>query len=400
MRIVVALSRFPYPIEKGDKLRAFRQIQGLSENHTIHLVALNHTVPGEEEIRELRKYCESVDVIVSGKWKKLRNLFRSLFTRIPFQVHYFQSATMQARIRKVCEQVKPDVMFVQLIRLGLSIPLDIKIPMYIDYMDSFSAGMRNRIPLIPWYARPIAKWEARRLEKYEMGLLQAFSGYSMITAADLPGFPETQRKNFDIIPNGVSPEFIGYKCPDSIPEYDIIFTGNLGYHPNILAAMFLVREILPKVREKYPDLKVCLAGARPVKEIQALAGKNVVVTGFVSDLREYIAKSMMFVAPMISGSGLQNKLLEAMAIGLPSVTSSLANRALGAESGNHLLVCDTADEFAREIISLMGDRGRAVKLGMSGRKFVEANFDWNRSNEMLEKALIRICKMNTTQYIK
>lgn len=386
MRILIALPRFPYPIEKGDKLRAFRQIQGLAKNHELHLVALNHEMPSQEDLDVVKKYCKTVDIVVSGKGKQIRNLFSSIFTDIPFQVHYFKSRTMKLRLARIAEQVKPDVMYVQLIRLGLSLP-ELNIPKYIDYMDSFSAGMEKRISLTAAWKKPFAKIESKRLAKFERKMLSRFEGYSIITAADLDNFPKESRAKFDVIPNGVSQEYLDYSPGEVEKKYDLIFTGNMGYHPNIQAAIFLVKEVLPLVKE---DVRVCIAGARPSAEVKALASDRVEVTGFVDDLKSYMAASRLFIAPMISGSGLQNKLLESMAMGMPTITSELANRALGAEAGKQLIACNSAEQFAAEIVRLLGDETAAEGLGSNGRSFVESGFKWEHANGLLERALQRI----------
>ncbi|MCR6639000.1 MAG: glycosyltransferase [Sporocytophaga sp.] len=162
----------------------------------------------------------------------------------------------------------------------------------------------------------------------------------------------------------------------------------MGYHPNIQASKYLVNRIMPLLNK--PDVKICLSGTSPSVEVQKLEGENVIVTGFVHDIRDYLAKAKIFAAPLFSGSGLQNKLLEAMAMGIPTITTSLANSALGAKPGQEIMVCDDEESFAKAIQQLLADPEYAKEIGAKGRLYIQKNFNWEVSNDLLEKAFRKI----------
>ncbi|WP_028979340.1 glycosyltransferase [Sporocytophaga myxococcoides] len=388
MKILVALSRFPYPIDKGDKLRAFYQIQGLSKYHEVHLVCIADKTPSPAEFNEVKQYCKSIEVIESRKLKRLINLGFGLFNNLPFQVNYFKSSRMKRAIEKVLKTQSIDMCYVQLVRLVVNIPFSLNTKYYLDYMDALSEGMYKRVKFSRWYEKPVVKLEAKRLRDFEAKAFFYFNGYSIITESDATAFPSDIKKRMDIIPNGISSGFFNFRSFPKDKSYDIIFTGNMGYHPNIQASKYLVNQIMPLLNKQ--DVKICLSGTSPSIEVQNLESENVIVTGFVHDIRDYLAKAKIFVAPLFSGSGLQNKLLEAMAMGIPTITTSLANSALGAKPGQEIMVCDDEESFVKAIQQLLSNPEYAREIGAKGRLFIQKNFNWEVSNDMLEKAFRKI----------
>ena len=169
-------------------------------------------------------------------------------------------------------------------------------------------------------------------------------------------------------------------------EFDLVFTGNMSYAPNVKAALFLVNEVLPLCQS---TVKLAISGANPVQEVRALASENVIVTGWIDDIRDAYAKSKVFIAPMTIGTGLQNKLLEAMAMRLPCITTNLANRALGAKPNEHILVGNTAQELAQHIDQLMNDEPLCRSLSNNGRGFVATHFKWEKVTQPLIELLGR-----------
>lgn len=386
MKILVALSRFPYPIEKGDKLRAYYQIRELSRNHELYVVCLTDKMPSEEYIYEVKKHCKHLEIIQLSLFSRLLNLTKAVFSSNPFQVHYFESPKMKDTIAYLISTNNIDICYVQLLRLFNNIPFELPTKYYLDYMDAFSEGMKKRIQFSHWYEKFIVGIEAKRLRTFEEKIAPYFDGHSMISQSDTDTFSESLKAKLDIIPNGVSEEFFVTKTPDIKKEYDVIFTGNMGYHPNIQACKYLVQEILPVLKAKGQNVKICLAGINPSQEVLALKSDDVVVTGYVPDMKEYLIRSKVFVAPLFSGSGLQNKLLEAMAAGLPTITTSLTNKALKAKDKKEIIICNESVKFAEQIIFLLNHPPEAGELARLGRLFVRENYNWRACNALLEKS--------------
>ncbi len=386
MKILIALSRFPFPIEKGDKLRAYYQIRELSRNNELYVVCLTDKMPTEEEIYEVKKHCKQLDIIQLSFFSRLLNLTKGIFSADPYQVHYFESSKMKDSIAYLISTNNIDICYVQLLRLFKNIPFELPTKYYIDYMDAFSEGMKKRIQYSHWYEKFIVASEARRLRSFEEKIAPYFDGHSMISQSDTDTFSDKLKAKLDIIPNGVSEEYFVTKTPQIDKEYDIIFTGNMGYHPNIQACKYLVHEILPVLKSKGMKVKICLAGINPSPEVLALKSDEVIVTGYVKDMKEYLIRSKVFVAPLFSGSGLQNKLLEAMAAGLPTLTTSLTNKALKAKDKKEIIICNESIKFAEQIIFLLNHPTEAGELARLGRLFIRENYNWRACNALLEKS--------------
>ncbi|MFN8394416.1 MAG: glycosyltransferase [Bacteroidia bacterium] len=387
MKILVALSRFPWPLEKGDKLRAWYQIQGLAEHHEVHLVCLSDLAVTENDLKQVG-FCKSVQVIPLPKWRVGLNLLGGIFNRIPFQVNYFRSAAMRRVIRETIQREKIDACYVQLIRLGENLPHEfVNLRWVLDYMDTFSMGMSQRIETDRWWSRPVVKMETRRLRAYETRIAAHFDELTIISKRDAEGLAPLHQESVHVIPNGVSESFFEEMPRPSELEWDIIFFGNMGYLPNVQSARFLVEEVLPILHARGLRPKLCIAGARPAPIIQSWASPEITVTGFVADIREFVVKSKISVAPLLGGQGMQNKLLESMAMSLPTITSGFSNEGVRAVPGEHLVVCNTALEFADAIQDLLAHPEKAAHLAQNGRKFVEQHFRWSRMNAMLEAVI-------------
>jgi glycosyltransferase involved in cell wall biosynthesis len=193
------------------------------------------------------------------------------------------------------------------------------------------------------------------------------------------------KSEITVLPNGVD---LSYFAPDDTPRdpATVLFSGKMSYHANITAALHLVYDIMPLVWKERPEVKVIIAGKDPPSEIRNPKSeiRNATVTGTVPDLRPYLRSAAVAAAPVPYGAGIQNKVLEAMACAAPVVASRQAVSALGAADGEHLLVADDAEAFAYHILAVLGDRSLAQRLGLAGRRYVEAHHDWNEIAKRLE----------------
>ncbi len=390
MKILMALSRFPFPIEKGDKLRAYYQLRELSRNNEVYVVCLTDKMPSEEALYEVKKHCKHLEIIRLSFFNRMLKLLHALFSSAPFQVHYFESSKMKNTLAYLISTNNIDICYVQLLRLFNNIPFELPTKYYLDYMDALSEGMQKRIHYSKWYEKKIVGIEAKRLRLFEEKIAPYFDGHSMISESDTDTFSSKLKEKLDIIPNGVSEEYFVTKISSIQKEYDIIFTGNMGYHPNIQACKYLIQEILPILKSKGVRVKICLAGIAPSPEVIALKNDDVLVTGYVKDMKEYLIRSKIFVAPLFSGSGLQNKLLEAMAAGLPVITTSLTNKALKAKDKKEIIICNESLKFAEQIIFLLNHPTEAGEIARLGRLFVRENYNWRACNTLLEKSFNNI----------
>jgi sugar transferase (PEP-CTERM/EpsH1 system associated) len=386
MKILILLPRIPYPLEKGDKLRAFNHIKYLSKNNKITLFALNDSkVNKEKAFQALQPYCRSINFFDISKFSIFFNVLLTFFNGKPLQTGYFFSRRAKKRINKIISETKPDHIFCQLVRVAEYVKNQ-NIPKTLDYQDVFSKGVERRIHSSPFYLKPFLKLEYKRLLKYENKIFDYFDNKTIISEPDRELIPHPEKDKIVIVMNGVDTDF--FKPIDRKKEYDIVFTGNMGYPPNVNGVEFLVKQILPIVRRNKPEIKVLIAGANPDRKVIAVKSKNVHVTGWVEDIRDCYAKARIFIAPMQIGTGLQNKILEAMAMKIPCISSHLANNALNAKSGKEIKIGDSPEEYAQHIIYLLDNKDKAEEIALNGYNFVLNNYNWEKATEKLEELML------------
>lgn len=385
MKVFVLLSRFPYPLEKGDKLRAFHQIKELSKKHEIILCALSDEKVDQRSIDKLAEYCQKIEVVRLYKLSVYFNLLKSLlFSNQSLQVAYFYNSKANKKIRQLIHENNPDHIYCQLIRVTEYVK-GIKIPKTLDYMDALARGMERRVEEAPFYLKWFLKTETTRLKRYEHFVFEEFHNATIISEQDKNLIVNIKNDKIVVVPNGV--DYSTYQHKELEKEYDLIFTGNMAYPPNVDSVVYLVNNIMPLVWQKEPNINLVIVGAKPAPKVQKLKSDKVIVTGWVEDISEYYAKSKVFVAPMQIGTGLQNKLLEAMAMKLPCITSNLANNALNAEPNKSVLIGENLNDYANHIVKLLENKELYQSIAQNGYSFVKENYTWEGSTSILEKLI-------------
>jgi sugar transferase (PEP-CTERM/EpsH1 system associated) len=384
MKLFFLLPRVPYPTEKGDKLRAFNQLKQLSRKHEIILCALNDSFLHEDAEEVLSTYAKHVYIINISRASIYLHLIKTLFSDKPLQVGYFYNKRINRIIHSLIDKHKPDHIFCQLIRMAEYVK-DVPLPKTLDYQDIFSKNMERRLAISPFYMKPFMRMEYRRLLRYEHDIFEMFDNKVIISIPDRDLIPHPDKEKIIVSRNGVDTTF--FMPMDRKKEYDLVFTGNMGYPPNINAAEFLAHKILPIVQPHKPDIRILIAGASPNLRVSVLKSENIDVSGWVPDMRDCYAMAKIFIAPMQIGTGLQNKLLEAMAMQIPCITSPLANQALLAKDNEEILIADTAEAYARHILFLLDNPEKAGQIAKAGHDYILKNFTWEAETDKIEKLL-------------
>ena len=382
--IAIVVSRFPYPLEKGDKLRIYHQIRVLSEIYDVNLIAVSHKNISDEAKKKLEKYCRSVSVYKLSKLATLWNLGLQLISQKPFQVGYFFQRSIKNKIHREIRDLSPKHIYCQLIRSAEYVKTLYEFPKTLDYMDALSKGMERRIGTENWVKNIFVKWESKKLKDYENSVFDYFDHHTIISNQDKDFIIHRDRAKIKVVPNGIDTSF--FKNTNSSKAYEIGFVGNLSYPPNIQASSDIVKNILPRLTNQ--KIKVLISGASPSKEVAKLEKlPEVKVTGWVDDIRDSYSLMKIFVAPLQIGTGLQNKLLEAMSMSIPCVTTTLVNNALGGLDKENILIADNFKEFSEKIELLLKDKKQAQLIGENGRKFVLEKYDWKSSTQPLISVL-------------
>jgi sugar transferase (PEP-CTERM/EpsH1 system associated) len=386
MKLFIILSRVPFPLDKGDKLRAFHQIQYLSKENEIHLCCLNDGKTEKNSLKALEPYCKTINVFNISLFSILFNVFKAFLSGKPFQVGYFYNTRIKRKIALLISELKPDHIFCQLIRVSEYVK-NSGINKTIDYQDVLSKGMERRLSNCPSYMKPFIKYESAKLKKYESYIFDFFNNKTIISDSDRQCIDHEDKNDIVIVPNGVDFEY--FKSSDKTTEYELIFTGNMSYPPNVLSVEFIVKKILPLVHKFIPKVRLLIAGVDPSARVKMLASDNVIVSGWVDDLRVCYESSEIFVAPMQIGTGMQNKILEAMAMSLPCITSNLANNSIGAINGKDVLIAEEPEQYAELIISLLSDKQKAKSIAANGNAFVRDNYNWEVQTKKLEELFLK-----------
>src|SRR3989344_8146069 len=276
MKLFVLLSRVPYPLEKGDKLRAFNQIKELSRKHQIVLFALNDSKLDDKAMTELKKYCVAISIVKFSKFTIFFNLVRAFFNGKPLQVGYFYFDKAQKKVDELIAKHKPDHIYCQLIRTAEYIKKYPQIPKTLDYMDVFSKGMERRKSTEPFYMKPFLAMEYRRLKRYEKNVFAYFNNKTIISEQDKNFIPHPQKQNIVVVPNGVDTSY--FKPMVHKKEFDLLFNGNMNYPPNIESVEYLVEKVMPYVWHKFPNTRLLISGANPHATVLDLASDKVVVS--------------------------------------------------------------------------------------------------------------------------
>ena len=383
-KIIFLTSRFPYPLDKGDKLRAFHQIKGISKKHNVYLISINTDSRVKyEHINILKKYCNEVYILNTNKFSVAINLFKSFIRSEPLQTGYFYSVKNQKKINEIIKKIRPDWIYSQLIRTS-------KYTQnfennFIDYMDAMSIGIKRRINNFPIILKPFVRREFFITKRYESEIFNKFRKHSIITQNDQNFIDNPLRKKISIIPNGVDTKYF-FPTKKSKTLYDIIFIGNMSYPPNIEAAIFLCKKIKPIIDKEYKSCKILIGGTNPTKKIKNLENEHIYVSGRVEDVRKLYSIGKVFVAPMFIGTGLQNKLLEAMAMGIPCITTELANKALRANK-HQITIAKNEREFAKSCIRILENKILYDGFRDEGLKFIKKTYDWKKINNKLNDLL-------------
>ncbi len=388
MRILYLCHRVPYPPNKGDKIRAFNQLRAISARHTVDLFTLADRTEDLSHWAELRQYCDTVTIArVVPALARLRAL-RYLLTSAPLTIPYFFSAKLQREVRKALSTRSYDRIFVYCSAMAqyVEVPEAREIPVVVDLVDVDSDKWRQYAAYAPFPHSFVYRREAKSLREYERIVCRRASSVAVTTEREARLVREICPGAFvHVIPNGVDRDYFNPGLArDSGAVPTISFTGDMSYFPNEQAVVFFAREVLPLIRHSVPGARFLIVGRQPSRNVQRLqAIEGVEVTGFVPDVRPYLAQSQVSVAPFAIAAGIQNKVLEAMAYCLPVVATSRIAQSLPASVADMVDFGDTPQELALKVVGLLRDPERRRGVGLEGRKRVVAEYDWGRSLDRL-----------------
>jgi len=399
VKILYLCHRIPYPPNKGDKIRSFNEVRYLAARHELDLLCLADD-PGDLKYRaDLEKICNRVAVFPLYPTRaKVRGLL-SLARGGSISAGYFHQRDMQRCCDRWLQEGDYDAVFC----------FSSTMAEYLFHAASLAKGSRKVMDFCDvdsdkWlqYAAEssapmswLYRLENRRLAAFERRIYREFDHSLLISDAEAELFREIcpEAQDVAVIPNGVdydffSPEREGERVlPVDAPN--LVFTGAMDYHANVDGVLWFCREIWPLLKKDFPPLRFTIVGGKPTPAVLALAKLDgVAVTGFVDDVRPYYRDADVCVIPLRLARGVQNKVLEALAMGRAAVVTTKANAGIQAEDGTHLRLADAPEDFAAAVAVLLRDRGQRERLGENARRFVTERYDWATNMEKFEELLM------------
>ena len=382
MKILYLAHRIPYPPDKGDKIRSYYEVRYLGERHSVALVAFVDDPADLRHVETLRRWCASVDVIYrSPRAARILGL-RALLDGRALSVAAFDSGRLRRIARERAAGVDAIVALSSV--MAQYAPPGTPAATIADFVDIDSEKWRLYASRRPWPLSWLYALEADRLGRFEAAMARAWDETLLVSereAASLRRLATEARVT--ILPIGLDVDAFTPAPP--VDEPSLVFTGAMDYFPNVDGISYFCDEILPRVREAIPAARISVVGRNPAREVLRLAERpGVTVTGAVADVRPYLHAAAVAVAPLRISRGVQLKILEAMASGLPVVGSSSAMEGLHAPEDAGLVAADDPARFADAVIAYLRDPGLRRAAGARSRAYVERHCRWEQQGLRLE----------------
>ena len=388
MKILYLCHRIPYPPNKGDKIRAFHQIRAMAAHHEVDVFTLADDARDLAHRDALAAHCHGLTVArVHPRLARLRSL-PYLLTTTPLTVPYFYSAELQREVDLALSRASYDRIFVYCSAMAQYVQSAGSIPIVMDLVDVDSDKWIQYAAHTGFPFSAIYRREGRTLETYERTVCEKAACVLVSTEREAqlarriaPG------AQVQVLPNGVDTEYFK-PAPELGRQPTVIFTGDMSYFPNEEAVIFFARKVLPLIRREIAGVRFLIVGRNPGRKVQELQKiEGVAVTGFVPDVRTWLAKAQVAVAPFTIAAGIQNKILEAMSYGLPVVATPRAAQGLSSRVADKVHTGNTPEELASKVIVLVRDSQLAKRIGLDGRDAVMQDYSWDFALDRLLELL-------------
>jgi polysaccharide biosynthesis protein PslH len=390
VKILYVCHRFPFPPKRGGKIRPFNMIKHLAASHDVTVASIARSQEEAQEGKGLAFFCSEYVMAEVKNPIQVARMVARLPTPIPSSMGFFYSRALAARVRQLLARERYDLIFVHCSSVAQYVEAVRGIPKILDFGDMDSQKWLEYARYKPFPLSTGYWLEGKKLEREEIRLTGQFDMCTATTRAEWQTLA-SYGDNFasDWFPNGVDSS---YFAPSDDP-YDpdaICFVGRMDYYPNQECMFDFCANVLPLLREQRPNVKLTIVGANPspaVKRLDKLPGVS--VTGSVPDVRPYVRRSALMVAPLNIARGTQNKILEAMAMGVPVVTSGVAAGGVDAVAQEHFLVANTYEDYSAAVLRILEDRHERTRLACAGRERVLRHHAWTYSMRRLDAVIER-----------
>jgi polysaccharide biosynthesis protein PslH len=380
--ILFISARFPYPLDKGDRLVLFNNIKLASKEFNVTLFTMYDENDELINLDKLKKYCVNIVTIKRSKIETYFNLILSLLTLKPLQVAYYESKKFQKRLDELLLEQQFDILHVYMLRMAHYIE-NLDYFKILSLIDSMSLNISRRVKSESGLKKIIFKYEYFLIKNYEINMVDKFDKSLVVSNIDKDFIG---KKNIKVLPVGVDI----LKCTKSKELNKIVFTGNMGYFPNQNAVVWFVDNCFESIKKEIPSVSLVIVGKNPPKFIQDYHDdNNIFIKGFVESMVDEICSASISIAPMQSGSGMQIKILEAMSLGLPVVATELGRGDIMAIDKKSILIANTADQFSNACIELLNNKKKQDLIGNNAKIFINNSHSW----EKIRKQYLKVYKI-------
>lgn len=379
MRVLLISRCPPFPLHLGDRLIPYHVVRVLhGRGHTFDLIALYDRPEDPDQVGEYAQFFRSVRLIPEPRRTQIGYLRRLIGRFFPQTAESAWAGALWQAVEEALHTTPYEVihLFGGIHVYELREALRGRPTLIVPY-ESYSLFLRRALESTTGIGRAAAWGRLQLARAYERRMFAGYGGVVVLTepdAATLRGL--NPRLPLHVIPNGVDLSLFTPADSAPAPEPALLFVGNYEYGPNVEAALWLAREIFPRVQAEIGGAQLWLVGNGPPAEVRALAGSAIAVTGRVPDVRPYYAQAAAFIAPLRTGAGIKNKVLEAAAMAKPLIVTPVAADGIGLVAGQHALYGQTAAELAAAAIRLLNDPAYGRALGAAARRLVESRFTW------------------------
>jgi sugar transferase (PEP-CTERM/EpsH1 system associated) len=392
--ILFLVHRLPYPPNKGDKVRSYHLLKHLAARHRVFLGTFIDDPDDEAYVANVQPFCAGLHIArLLPRFAKLRSL-SGLLTNEALTLPYYRDAGLQAWVDKTLREQNIAAAVVFSSAMAQYVGDRSQLRTLVDFVDVDSAKWTQYAPNHPWPLSWLYRREGERLLAFERKVA-CDAGHSFFvtdneTALFLRSAPEC-RGRISPMSNGVDADFFSPEhalpSPYGDDEIPLVFTGAMDYWPNVDAVTWFATDILPRLLPNWPALRFYIVGRSPTPAVQELAGERVTVTGTVSDVRPYLKHAAIVVAPLRLARGIQNKVLEAMAMELAVVASQECAGPVDAVPGKDFLTAASVEDYLREIGSILNSPERAVSIGKAARAQILARYSWDAHLSLIDSHL-------------
>ena len=386
MRILWIADYLPYPLISGDRIRIFNLLKRVAKQHEVYLAAMLEKPEDIEGVECLSQFCARVETAnfqQHSRLEKLPGLIGYALAGKPPELRLLYSEELVEKIKNLATVIDFDIVQIEHARMGLyleTLPSSKKRKSLLMF-HNFTSQQYGRVSQVeqrwdrkfrPWLnSVAMGYWEPRYAGKFDRCLTVSELDRQLLLASN-------PRLCVDVIPNGVDTEkFQPLPLPIEDTSPSLLFLGNMGYPPCVDAALYFCKEIFPLIRQSKNKAEFWIVGRDPRPEVLELNGDQVHVTGRVDDVLPYYQKCPICVVPLRAGGGTRLKILEAMALGRPIVSTTIGCEGLDVVDGEHLLIANTPAEFAEKTVRLLNDHQLYQRLSVNGRHLVEQQYGWD-----------------------